>query len=122
MSTKYKKVYSVLNYIMSTQLYQILQLLDAFPFLLLLLQLVFPKLKICVITTGIKKYKSIIKKKKKKHDNILQLAKSKLNSVEVLISKTSSDSSISHNEFILTNNVPKRFGDTNEKIKNSNDK
>ena len=33
-------------------------------------------LKICVLTAGIKKYKSIIKKKKKKHDKIALLAKS----------------------------------------------
>ena len=33
-------------------------------------------LKICAITAGIKKYKSIIKKKKKKHDKIRSLAKS----------------------------------------------
>ena len=43
-------------------------------------------LKICVITTGIKKYKSTIKKKNKKYDKIVLLAKSKLNSIEVLIS------------------------------------
>ena len=36
-------------------------------------------LKIFAITAGIKKYKSIIKKKKKKHDKIVLLAKSKLN-------------------------------------------
>ena len=36
-------------------------------------------LKICAITAGIQKYKSIIKKKKKKHDEIVLLAKSKLN-------------------------------------------
>ena len=41
-------------------------------------------LKVCAITARIKKYKSIIKKKKKKHD---QIAKSKLNSIEVLISE-----------------------------------
>ena len=40
-------------------------------------------LNICAITTGIKKYKAIIKKKK--HDKIVLLAKSKLNSLEVLI-------------------------------------
>ena len=39
------------------------------------------ELKICVITAGIKKYKSIIKKEKKKHDKIVLFAKSKLNSV-----------------------------------------
>ena len=33
-------------------------------------------LKICAITAGIKKYKPIIKKKKKKHDKIALLAKS----------------------------------------------
>ena len=64
-------------------------------------------LKICVITAGIKKYKSIIKKKKKKHDKIVLLAKSKLNSIEVLISKALIDSVISHDEFVLINNVLK---------------
>ena len=39
------------------------------------------------ITAGIKNYKSIIKKKKKKHDKIVLLAKTKLNFMEVLISK-----------------------------------
>ena len=37
--------------------------------------------KICVIIAGIKKYKPIIKKKTKKHDEIVLLAKSKLNSI-----------------------------------------
>ena len=44
-------------------------------------------LKICAITAGIKKCKLIIKKKKKKHDKIVLLAKPTLNSTEVLISK-----------------------------------
>ena len=48
-------------------------------------------LKICVITVRIKKYKSIIVKKRKKHDQIVFLAKVKLNKIEVLISKTLSD-------------------------------
>ena len=39
-------------------------------------------LKICVITAKIKKYKSMIKKKKKKHDKIVLSAKSILNSIE----------------------------------------
>ena len=77
-------------------------------------------LKICVITAGIKKYKSIIKKKKKKHDKIVLLAKSKLNSIEVLISKALIDSNISHDEFVLINNVLKEFYDMKEEIKNSN--
>ena len=49
-------------------------------------------LKICVITAGIKKYMSIIKKKEKKHVKIVLLAKYKLNSIEVLISKALIDS------------------------------
>ena len=57
-----------------------------------------------------------------KHDKIIPLAKSKLNSIEVLISKTLIDSNISNDEFILTNNVLKEVYDMEEKIKNSNDK
>ena len=38
-------------------------------------------LKIFSITAGIKKYKSLVKKKKKKHNKIVLLAKSKLNSI-----------------------------------------
>ena len=41
------------------------------------------RLKICAITGGIKKYKSVIKKKKKKHDKTVVLAKSKLNRKEL---------------------------------------
>ena len=52
--------------------------------------------KICVIIAGIKKYRSIIKKRKRKHDRTLFLAKSKLKSIEVLISKVLIDSNISH--------------------------
>ena len=38
----------------------------------------------CAINPGIKKYKSIIKEKNRKHDKIFLLAKSKLNSIAVL--------------------------------------
>ena len=79
--------------------------------------------KICVKTAGIKKYKSINKKKrKKKHDKIVLLAKSKLNSMEVLISKSLIDSNISHDEFVLINNVLQEFYDMKKEIENSNDK
>ena len=71
--------------------------------------------KICAVTAGIKNYKSIIKKKMKKHDKIVLLAKSKLNSIEVLISKALIDSNISHNEFALINNLLKKFFDMKEK-------
>ena len=62
-------------------------------------------LKIYAVTAGIKKYKSIIKKKKKKHDKVVLLAKSKLNRIEVLLSKDLIDSNISNDDFILINNV-----------------
>ena len=77
-------------------------------------------LKICVRTAGMKKYKSINKKKKKKHDKIVLIAKSKLNSIEVLISKALIDSSVYHDEFVLINYVLKEFYYMKEKIKNSN--
>ena len=60
--------------------------------------------KICEITAAIKKYESKINKKKKKHHKIVLLAKSKLNSKEVLISKALIDWVISHDEFVLINN------------------
>ena len=46
-------------------------------------------LKVCAITAGIKKYKSIIKKKK--HDEIVLFTKSKLNTIKVLIFKPLTD-------------------------------
>ena len=80
-------------------------------------------IKICVIVGGVKKYKSINKKiKKTKHDEIVLLAKSELNNMEILISKDLIDSSISHDEFILVNNILKEFYDMKEEIKNSNNK
>ena len=50
------------------------------------------------------------------------LAKSKLNSIEVLISKTLIDSNISHGEFALISNVVKQFYDMKQEIKNYNNK
>ena len=49
---------------------------------------------ICAIIAGIKKYNSIIKKKKKKHDKIVLLGEDKLNTIEVLISNSLVDSYI----------------------------
>ena len=54
------------------------------------------------ITAIIKMYKPIIKKKKK-HDKITLLAKTKLNTASM--SKTSIDSDISHGEFVSVTNV-----------------
>ena len=83
-SKELKKVWAALYYILyRTHLFQLLRLLDVFPFLFLLLQFVFLQLlqvlqqevviasfavgiKICKVTAVIKKYKPIIKKKKRK--------------------------------------------------------
>ena len=73
-----------------------------------------------MITAGIKKYKLIIKKNKNTHDKIVLLEISKLNSIEVLISKALVDSNISHDESALINNVLKEFYDMKEETKNSN--
>ena len=52
------------------------------------------------LTTGIvKKLLNITRNKKKKHDKILMLAKSKLNSIETLVSQALTDMEISHEEF-----------------------
>ena len=75
-------------------------------------------LRSCVITAAIKKRKSIIKKKKRKHDKLVLLAKSKLNSIEVLISKASVDSVISHDKFVLMNNMLEEYNKMKEEIKN----
>ena len=76
------------------------------------------ELKILAITAGIKKYKSILKKKKKKHDKIIFLAKSKLNKIEALIFKSLIYSVIIHTEFVLINNVLKEYNKMKEEIKN----
>ena len=75
-------------------------------------------LKICATTAVIKKYKSIIKKRKEKHDKIVLLAKSKLNSIEVLISKALIDSVLSHDEFVSINDVLKEYNEKKKEVKN----
>ena len=74
------------------------------------------------MAAGIENYKSIIKKKKKKHDKIVLLAKSKFNNIEVFISKVLIDSNVSHDKFVLINNAVKEFYEMKVEIKNSNNK
>ena len=63
----------------------------------------------CAITAGIKKYKSIINKKRKKHDKIVLLRKDQLNTNEVLISQALVDSYISYDKFVSVNNVLREY-------------
>ena len=52
------------------------------------------------------------------NDKKVLLAKSKLNSVELLISKALIDSNIIHNEFDSINNVVKEYNDMKEDLNN----
>ena len=62
------------------------------------------------ITAGIiKKLLSTIIKKKKKHDQILMLAKNKHNGIEILISQAINDLDISHKEFNTILNEKNRY-------------
>ena len=47
------------------------------------------------------------------------LTKAKLNTIEVLISKSLIDSCISHDEFISINDVLREYNETKEDIQNS---
>ena len=76
-------------------------------------------IKIFAITAGIKKCKSIIKKKKKKHDKTVLQAKAKLNNTKVLISKVSIDSYINHGKFVWVNNVLQEYNEMKEKNQKS---
>ena len=59
------------------------------------------------MTGGTEKYKSTMKKKE------AWLAKTKLNTIEVLLSRALIDSRISHDEFVLVNNVLKNINNMN---------
>ena len=52
---------------------------------------------------------NITRKKKKKHDKILKLAKSKVNSIESLKSQALNDLDISHEEFIIILNEKDKY-------------
>ena len=66
------------------------------------------------IIAGIKKYKSIINKRKKDDESVL-LVKDKLNAIEVLISKSLIDPYIIHEKFVSVNNVIREYNEMKEK-------
>ena len=61
--------------------------------------------KIRPIAAGIKRYRSIIKKNKNTHDEIVLLAKFKLNIIEVFMALI--DSNISNDKFVLNKQCAK---------------
>ena len=75
------------------------------------------------LTTGIiKKLLSITRNKKKKHDKILMLAKSKLNSIETLISQALIDMEISHEKFITILNKKDKYERMKDNLRSENEK
>ena len=72
------------------------------------------------LTTGIvKKLLNVTRKKKKKHNKIVMLAKSKLNSIEALMSQALIDLDISDEEFKIIVNEKEKYEQTKENIRNT---
>ena len=80
---------------------------------------------IFTVTTGVvKKLFSITRKKKKKHNKIIALARGKVNIIETLISRALTDFGISHEEFskiIYENNNYEQIRDNIKSVKSIND-
>ena len=76
------------------------------------------RLNICAIIAGVKKYKSVINKMKKRHDKIVLLGKTKLDTIKVLILKVLIDLYISNDEFVSVNNALRVYDEMKEEIKN----
>ena len=74
------------------------------------------------LTTGIIKKLLSITKYKKKHDKILMLAKSKLDSIETLVSQALIDMEISHEEFNAIIREKEKYERMKENVKNVNEK
>ena len=74
------------------------------------------------LTTGIiKKLLSTTKNKNKMHDQIFMLAKSKFNSIEILISQALNDMEISHKGFITIFKEKDRYEKMKENIRHKNE-
>ena len=75
------------------------------------------------LTIGIvKKLLNITRNKKKKLDKILMLAKSKLNSIETLVSQALIDMEISHEEFITILKEKDKYEKMKDNLRSENEK
>ena len=73
------------------------------------------------ITSGfVKRFLKTIRNKKKKHNKIVMLARSKLNSIESKISKALIDNEISHEDFETIINEEKKYRELKESIRMMN--
>ena len=71
------------------------------------------------LTTGIVKLLNVTRRKKKKHNKIVMLAKSKLDSIETLMSQALIDLDISHEEFKTIVNEKEKYEQMKECIINT---
>ena len=80
---------------------------------------------IFTVTTGVvRKLLNMTRKRKKKHNKIIALARSKLNIIETLISRALTDFDISHEEFskiIYEKNNYEQIRDNVKSVKSIND-
>ena len=75
------------------------------------------------LRTGIvKKLLSITRKKKKKHDKILMVPKSKLNRIETLISQALTDMEIRHEDYIAILKEKDKYEKMKENLRSENEK
>ena len=75
------------------------------------------------LTTGIiKNLLKVTRKKKKKHNKTVMLAKSKLNGIEALMSQALIDLDTSHEEFKTIINEKEKYEQMKESIKNTKNK
>ena len=73
------------------------------------------------ITPGfVKRFLKTIRNKKKKHNKIVMLARSKLNGIESKISKALMDNEISHEDFETIINEEKKYRELKESIRMTN--
>ena len=73
------------------------------------------------ITMGfVKKFLKTIRNKKKKHNKIVMLARSKLNSIESKISEALINNEISHEDFMAILNEEKKYRELKESIRMMN--
>ena len=73
-------------------------------------------------TEIIKKLLNISRNKNKKHDKILMFAKSKLNSIETLVSQALIDMEISHEEFITILKEKDKYEKMKDNLRSENEK
>ena len=73
-------------------------------------------------TEIVKKLLSTTRNKKKKHDKIFMLAKSKLNNIETLISQALIDMEISHEEYISVLKEKNKYEKMKENLRSENEK